>query len=214
MNYTTRPLSDKAWMTPAGRREPSRFGPRSGQSHGRWWGGTMRLLATELDALKAKHIVLGVDVEPRMIRLDGMLYANARPASPAVELAFESMHGPMLYRCDRFTGSAPAYQHNVRAIALTLENLRAVDRYGATSSGQQYTGYLQIEAAHIALPSAVERGNAWGTLQELANRSSGGRRAVTDDQVITHARRNAHPDTGGTEELWLRFTDALKVARA
>jgi hypothetical protein len=43
------------------------------------------------------------------------------------------------------TDTHERWEHNVRAIALTLELMRAVDRYGATQ-GRQYAGFQQLTA--------------------------------------------------------------------
>lgn len=208
LHYTVRPLSDRSWPRPASAREPSRFGTSAGQTRDRWWARTLDLLARELAALEARDVVLGVDVEDRHIRLDGKLRADARPDSPAVELAFDSGHGPLLYRSDRFTGSAPTYQHNVRAIALTLEALRSVDRYGAASTGQQYTGWKTITAE----PAPNLQLDPWQVLAELANTDPG--ESAPQARLVTLARRNAHPDHGGTRETWQRFQDAHAAVRA
>jgi hypothetical protein len=51
-------------------------------------------------------------------------------------------------KVERLVFATDAYedwQHNVRAIALTLEALRAVDRYG-TTGGRQYAGFRQLTA--------------------------------------------------------------------
>ena len=46
--------------------------------------------------------------------------------------------------CDSFRD----WEANLRAIALTLEHLRAVERYGATTEEQeQYTGWLRLPEA-------------------------------------------------------------------
>ena len=66
--------------------------------------------------------------------------ANASPKSPAVVIAFESKHGPLQYATDAFTH----WQANVRAVALGLEALRRVERYGITKHGEQYTGWKQL----------------------------------------------------------------------
>lgn len=47
-------------------------------------------------------------------------------------------HGRAVFATDQYE----KWEHNVRAIALTLEALRAVDRYGATQ-GRQYAGFMQ-----------------------------------------------------------------------
>src|SRR5688572_5904821 len=50
----------------------------------------------------------------------------------------------MAFPCDRYH----EWEANLRAIALTLEQLRAVKRYGATSEKrEQYTGWLRLPAA-------------------------------------------------------------------
>ena len=145
MRYTTRPLSDRTWLRPASTRERSRFDAT--------WSKTQTLLGREIDHLGGRDVVIEIDVREQDFKLNGELRANARtPEHPAVVVAFETAeHGPMLYRCDRFY--APYYgqvdwQHNVRAIALTLEALRAVDRYGATETGQQSVSYT-----HLTLPT-------------------------------------------------------------
>jgi len=54
--------------------------------------------------------------------------------------------------CDSFRD----WEANLRAIALSLEHLRAVDRYGVTTEEEeQYTGWLRLPAAG-ATDEAVE----------------------------------------------------------
>jgi hypothetical protein len=57
-------------------------------------------------------------------------------------VSFESRHGPLEYATDVFDD----WQDNVRAIALGLEALRRVDRYGIAKRGEQYRGWKQLEA--------------------------------------------------------------------
>src|ERR1700675_3855774 len=85
-------------------------------------------------ALDAKKLVFQIDVRESEIRLDGLPSARARPNDPAVIVSFDSKHGPLRYFCDQFTD----WQDNIRAIALGLEALRKVERYGITHRGEQY----------------------------------------------------------------------------
>lgn len=189
--YTTRPLSDRTWLRPDRARENTPFDST--------WSKTLALLEREVAALNGEHLVIGVDVTEQDLRLDGTLRARARAETPAVEVAFDSKHGPMLYRCDRYrsrwASQGPDWQQNVRAIAKTLEALRAVDRYGATDSGEQYRGYRQITATPTRSPN-----DALARLRVIAG--------VTDtdvpvDVVRSRAQRNAHPDRPtGSPELW------------
>lgn len=208
LQYVTRPLSDKSWMRPDSERIQSRFGPSYDQTRDRWWSRTLSSLARELDMLAATDVVLGIDVEERHLRRDGMLRSDARPSSPAVELAFMSKHGPLLYRADLFTGSAPAYQHNVRGIALTLENQRANERYGATAGDQAYAGWLQIEAAPASPAIGLEA--AWAEIRQLAS-GEGWIYQGSDQGALQTARRRSHPDHGGTTETWMRFCELERV---
>lgn len=200
--YTVRPLTDRTWLRPAHERTASRFDSS--------WTQTLELLTREVDKLDGRYLVIGVDVPESALRLDGTLRARAKADSPAVEVAFDSTHGPMLYRCDRFTrasyygGTAVDWRENVRAIALTLEALRAVDRYGASSSGEQYRGYRQIEA--FPAPLAYDGpgiAQARVRLHEIGyHRPCDTPCTVPDEVLLRRARREAHPDRGGSPELW------------
>jgi hypothetical protein len=138
--YTVRPISD---------RTPFR-GTHEGSPFTADWASTVTLLERELDMLYARDIVIEVDVREGDIRLDGQLRADAKASTPAVRIAFDSSVGHLVYATDRYQrvwGSRSrmdSWQHNVRAIALGLEALRKVDRYGITRRGEQYAGWKQI----------------------------------------------------------------------
>lgn len=87
--------------------------------------------------------MIEVDVTESDIRVDGGLYAHARPASSGVRVTFESRYGPLVYATDRFDH----WRDNVRAIALGLEALRKVDRYGIIRRGSSTPGGSRCPAA-------------------------------------------------------------------
>ena len=196
MRHTIRPLTDTLWVR--GNRKLSRFTAT--------WTDTCDLLYREVDMLGGKEVIIGLDVREGQVRLDGGLYSNAKVNSPAVEVAFESRHGPLLYRCDRWTVGYGAkmrehWQHNVRAIVLTLEALRAVDRHGASGSGAQYTGFKAIGTGPATEAMTVEV--AKRTLMEYANTT--GEPGSDDDWavVVRRARAATHPDrNGGARTAW------------
>lgn len=175
MRYTVRPISDRTGFTGKSRR--SAFGSS--------WSSTESLLLAEVGRLNGRDLVLEVDVPERAIRIDGGLYANARPSSPGVRIAFESKHGPLTYGTDEFT----SWQDNVRAIAKSLEALRMVDRYGVSRRGEQYTGWKAIGAGR-AMPSSEEP-----TMDaELAWSTLGSYTAPGDSRTISELRSTATND--------------------
>lgn len=176
MRYTIRPLG--AWT------EPETW-PRAGsQRFKASWSSTLDLLGRALEYLDARNVVLQVDVTEGDIRLDGMLRANAKVGFWGVRVAFESKYGPLVYATDayeqEYSYAMPGWQANIRAIALGLQALRAVDRYGVTRRGEQYKGWKQLTAGDGS-PTTLEEARA------LVDSYGGLREAL----------RATHPDHGG-----------------
>lgn len=205
MRYTVRPISDRTWLGSTGR-EATRFNSK--------WGSTIELLGREVDALDGDGVVIEVDVTESDLKLNGELRANARPASSAVVVAFESKHGPLLYRCDRFytnwAHQGPEWQHNVRAIALTLEALRAVSRYGATETGQQYAGFKALPAGRSMPASHMTASEAREVIRRAAGAPEGHDLGAT--ALWRLARAETHPDrNGGDRCAWDQVEQAARV---
>lgn len=210
LKYTTRPLSDRSWMRPPTRRMTSKFTTT--------WTDTLEFLEAEVNWLRGKDVVIEVDVSETMIRNDGGLYARAKAASPAVVVAFQSKHGPLLYRSDQYAkggwGSRMEdWQHNVRAVALTLEALRAVDRYGASRSGEQYRGYKALEDKSHTQSMTPEQ-----AIELLARLSNMDIDEIRGDIHAIHAAfrtgaRKVHPDNGGASTLMAELTQAYDIVR-
>lgn len=181
---------------PPASHESSRFASR--------WGDTVALLARELRMLDAEGIVVELNFRPEYFRLDGLPRANASADSPAVRVTFRSRWGPLRYE----TAEYRSWQDNVRAIALSMEALRKVDRYGVSKRGEQYRGWRQLTTGSPGPEdSIVTREQALAVLYAAARVDplDGG---VTPDDLGRRAVRRAHPDVGGSEE------DFRKVMRA
>lgn len=148
---------------------------------------TIDLLRRECRMLGARRVVVELAIRESDLRLDGQPYAGTRPEHPGVTVAFDSKHGPLKYTADKFA----TWQENLRAIALGLEALRKVDRYGMTSRGEQYAGWKALPSGEAALK---DRG------AELIRQHGGVRAAL-------HA---THPDHGGNTEDFA----AVQAARA
>jgi hypothetical protein len=161
------------------------------------WDSTLELLEIELGHLKAADVIISAGLRPEDIRMDGWPRSNAaEPRHPGVILSFASKHGPLRYLTDRYDG----WKANVRAIALGLEALRAVDRYGITERGEQYVGWKAIPA------STTSRADSKALLFSVAGEASPS--ALDEKTVYRKALIAAHPDHGGSRELLEQVQDA------
>lgn len=190
--WAIRPLTDPATIPAEGLVSPF-LAP---------WSSTLDLVARELDYLRATHTVL---------ELETPLGATVTAATgPRVRLSFDSRIGPLSYATGRFGTATDAqpWKANVRAIALGLQALRSVDRYGITRGGEQYTGWLKLPAGEPARSAGV-----LVTLSGLAG--------ITPTQVIADpatfhrvyqaAARRLDPDAGGDVAVWARLQRARTV---
>jgi hypothetical protein len=167
------------------------------------------LLQRELALLTARTVEVYLDVADVDLRLDGPPRAKAKVDFPGVVLTFESRHGPLQFACDNF----PDWRENLGAIALTLESLRRVSRYGAVSAGEPYVGFrptvlpepvasMDAEDAAIVIAEEAEDPLLW--------------RDVVNDRVVRRklyhvAARKLHRDTGGDAERFSRLRSAYRM---
>jgi len=175
------------------------------------WEDTVALLYDEVEWLGGKGpVVIQADLSERDIRLDGTLRANAAPgAFPGVIVSFDSAWGPLRYATDTYiqgvSRKMKSWQHNVRAIALSLTALRAVDRYGVSKRGQQYTGWKALPSGgQVTFPSADE---ALRWMREMAGPRAEGRNASELWRLLGRAW---HPDANDGKILpdWERLQAA------
>lgn len=212
-NMTLRPLV--AWTQPETRyRQRSQFSAP--------WSATLELLDREVYHLgngrRHPDSVLQIALREQDFRIDGMPRANSIPSHPGVILNIESSKGPLSFPCDKFD----RWQDNLRAIALGLEALRKVDRYGITPGDEQYQGWRAIESK----PSVDVVSAACATIARIAwpyerseNRDEWAQKIATDANIgpttLRKARRNAHPDVnGGDQALWDEVETAAAALRA
>ncbi len=193
---------------------------RNGQSYmdtGVNWSNTMDLLDRELWHLAAENVVLQMAVTEYQCRNDGWIRENAVPDDPGLVLSFDSRLGPLSYPCDNFTD----WKANLRAIALALEALRKIDRYGVTKRGEQYTGWRQIPG-----PGQTSVTMTASRAAEILKASAGDcieakfpEEVILGDASVAQAvhkaaRRKAHPDAGGSVERFQSVETAWLVLSA
>ncbi len=201
MKFELRPLV--AWTDPETRpRQPSRFTAN--------WSATLALLERETKLLNTKVVVIQLDVTERDIRRDGMVYARARPDHPGVVVSFDSKYGPLRYATDTYrdggSGYTPGWQANVRAIALSIEALRAVDRYGVSKRGEQFTGWRAISAPVEGFATADE---AVRWMREKAG--NGNAADLWPRPLYRLLAKQLHPDSGGDRADWDRLDQARQL---
>lgn len=199
---------------------PTPSGQRYSASHFKaTYQGTVDLLERELGFIRARDVVVQTAHRPQDIGVNGWPLARATsPASPGVILSFEARpvgakeHMPLRYATDRF----PKWEHNLRAIALSLEALRAVDRYGVTTSGEQYQGWARLEAPRAmpnGLPEGMDRDTAVRFLCEVTGWPEAAVTAVPNGPKSAYraAARKLHPDAGGAPDDWKKLERAKEL---
>jgi hypothetical protein len=180
--------------------------PRAGSGRFRAsWTDTVDLLVAEVEKLDGDLIVVQVDANMSDIRRDGMLYTRANVGFPGVKVSFESKHGPLTYATDAYdrtySSDPPGWQANVRAIALSLQALRAVDRYGVTHTGEQYRGWSAITSKPAETDLTVDE--ARRVLADAAGVQPGDlRNTDAVRKAYWAAAKTAHPDAGGNADIF------------
>jgi hypothetical protein len=223
---TFRPI--KTW--PDGWQDPNRN--RLTNPFKATYSDTLNLLEREARAVNTISATLQVDASDRDCRLDGQLRANARVGHPGVILTLETKSlGTLVYACDRFLAVSyrrhlDAWQVNLRAIALGMEALRKVDRYGIAERGQQYAGYRELGAGTPLGPGKM---TVEAAARFLIEHGEWGGEPADVDMIITaagdttgpgpdvlrgyfrHAAKKLHPDAGGDPALFARLKEAMEL---
>lgn len=216
---TFRPLLTR-WPKPE---TPARERRSQGWDFHKGIKGWIDHLERELVHLKICEALVEVDADPVHFKKWGGLFADARPKSPRVMLTFDLPDvGPMVYACDSYTH----FEDNLHAIGLTLERLRLVDSYGATTGHQQYQGFKRLPSAG---GSTVEREwtpsdaarvvvNANPLFQGFdesmrASVSEALLRGQVESakSIVLAAQRATHPDTGGDADRFANVQRARDV---
>lgn len=163
------------------------------------YNSTLRLLQRELEHLGASKVVIEAAFPENAIRLDGRLREGCRPPEhPGIILSFQSNLGPLRYPCDTFDD----WRANLRAIALGLEALRRVDRYGVTRRGEQYSGWKQLPSAVTAAMTVEQAAEVLVRLAMCDNRDTSFvmKSAKCMQECYRTACKATHPDLNGGKD--------------
>lgn len=153
---------------------------------------TLDTLEREINWLRGKDIIIQIDTSLDQIRNDGWPRSTARPKTPGVVVSFTSSRGSLCFRCNTYGD----WESNLRGIALGMERLRAVDRYGITSGAEQYQGFSALPPGRPPIA-----GGEWATVEDamrfLCKVGDGVVLSVLPadlTRVYREAAKKAHPD--------------------
>lgn len=179
-------------------------------------------LRLELWRIGVLQAVLELDLSERDMRQDGWIRGDAIPRTPRVVLSFEHPSlGALRYPADRYLD----WKDNVRAIRLTLEALRAIDRYGVTRKQEQYTGWkalpsqssagLNVEAA-VRVLLAYDPRNASLDVSQVTKAVQTVLGSVdVAREILRRAARATHPDAdGGSHYKFIAVQQARRTLAA
>ena len=186
---------------------------------GATWSKAFEKLRYELKRINATDVIVEAGYQPSQVRADGWPYSSAKPEHHCVRVSFKAQGKTALSFA--YNGWRDV-ELNVYMIALTLERLRAVERYGCTQANQQYAGWAQLP------PAASERVADWPNVEAAAAFlwcTTGTHaedlekvkylRVLADREVLQRvyrdAAKRAHPDQGGTPELMATVNSCREV---
>lgn len=153
------------------------------------------LIIDELNRMGAHAQVISTNLR---VRLDGLPYSDQpRPKDAGAAVYFKHRGKPVCFACDKWN----TVEDNLRAISLTLEAVRGMERWGAAELEATFTGYA-------ALPAPA--GSEWWTVLGVPA-------TATPDTVKAAYRylvKQHHPDTGGDAEQFLKVQQAYQTWEA
>lgn len=169
-------------------------------------------LRCELAIIGVGQAIIQADVSDDDIRRDGMFRARATFRTSRIVVGFtHPKQGPVAFPCWTYRDAWA----NLRAIVMTLEALRTVERHGVTRNAQQYTGWKALPEGDGAAPFAVgEFSSPLAAAEYIVKIAGIGDCHISPTAMVRSAEplrlayraacRRSHPDQGGSEEVMRR----------
>ena len=160
----------------------------------------------QLKMRRASNIVITSNLPTRL--KDGLPYANATCQDPGIAVWWVEKGREMVLACDRWKHVT----FNVRAIDMTLEALRGVDRWGTSKMVEQaFAGFAALP------PPGGTSEPAPRTWREIFQVVAFTTLAPKDLLAVVKSRhrvmiQEAHPDAGGSGALAAELNAALDQA--
>ena len=127
--------------------------------------------------------------------------SRGRPDDPGVAVYVVKGESPRVFACDQYQ----TLRGNMRAIRLTLEQLRQIEKRGLNEGQRAYQGFQQLPPEGETTDTHVPM---WWNILDVSREASIG-------QVKSAYRKkakSAHPDQGGSKQQWNRLRDAYQEA--
>jgi hypothetical protein len=161
------------------------------------FGAAREKLFAELNRMGAQKIVLSSNVP---LRNDGMPRANMpEPNDRGVAVYFTYKKRDMCFACDKFIN----VRDNIYAIALTIEAIRGIERWGASDMMERaFRGFA-------ALPEKASE--PWRDTLGFGHETK-----ITPDDIDSRFRElvlQHHPDHGGSAEQFQKIVEARHQAK-
>lgn len=133
----------------------SRFGTRSLDT-------VTKMLLKEVRLLKGENVTISTNLR---LRRDGLPYSEQRqPVDVGAAVYFSYKKNQMCFACDRWD----KIQDNIYAIAMTIEALRGIERWGSGDMVQQaFTGFVALPAPPKEDCYDILRVHSWATEQTI-----------------------------------------------
>jgi hypothetical protein len=165
---------------------------------------TLLVLKRELNHMQATNPIMEVAIPADQFRLDGRPRVAAKSEHPGVVLSLPKTRvGPLRYAADEFL----TWQDNLRAIAMGMEALRKVERYGIVRNHEQYTGFRALTGGE-GDPERWTSAEAIRHLQDAA-----GIKSHDPEKLYREAVKHHHPDRGGDPAAFALITSAIQFLR-
>jgi hypothetical protein len=156
-------------------------------------------LKTALNNLRRElKLLCGEKTAATLVLSSNVTLGREAPSDPGVVAYFTWGGEQAAIPCDRWASVA----HNVQAIALTIEAMRAIDRHGAKHMVKaMFRGFTALPAPTVDEP--------W---HEVLGVAPDAPQTAIEAAYRLRARR-AHPDQGGSDTAMARLNVAITAAR-
>lgn len=186
--------------TEASQRTRAKFGKQQPSAYGNWKTRAGLTIAQAIQRVREELGRMGICDDDLVIstnlelRLDGLPRSTQRdPSDPGIAVYWTQKRGsaPRCMAIDRYDRVAD----NLAAVAATLDAMRAIERHGgAEILNRAFTGFTAIE----------DQSKPWHVVLGVPAHAS----TENVRRAYRRARSSAHPDTGGSAELF----DTVQIA--